>query len=463
MSDNPAKCSDYLIITRLVVDVGTELARNVFYHFKPKEDVKRFFESSTIQDEIYTLRRKHVLSKHQFSTLNINPDPENFDISLLVVVLTNLFSINIEEPMHGWDAEIDENDTSLGADLIRLQRIRNSLVGHRPNARIPRDDFEKIWAKTEIVFLNIANFLGSGTEFQRKITEYKTAKLEPNNEVEIKYLDLMQLWYEEGKFVLTDLQSKMEGYLKKAEEFEVFFKNVPERYWRYVLLLYEGGMTVMAALLKKLLIAQKISFVQILNEKKEDILKIPSVAIHIFLDTEINTDVTTWGFTTLAKFIQIAFASQLDSLDAVTLDDIRKAAENYGDIALDSLDSDKFHSHWTDITTSLNTLAIGLDRETQLACLKLIKTHDKEAVDIASAKTYISCLQRDCHPFQNMLSLYYDTKEKLKQILQQMKNEGICFDKVQVTGTTFFTRHRITRVKSVYTSIFEPSGGTGNL
>lgn len=437
MSDNLEKCSYYLKIVRLLVDVGTEVVRELFYHYKPRDDIKSFFKSSTIIDELRTLRRKNVLNQTQLDNLLDGPDPDQFDISLLVTLLTNLSKFSVECPKNGWNKKIQDDDHSLGADLIRLRDIRNTLIGHRPNARISEEVFEKLWKLAEEVLLRLATCLGEEHEskFREKIQLYKSADLEANkdSEKEKQYLDLLQKWYDEGLQALADLQAKAETYLKKAEEFLVFFKNPPpERFWRYVLLLYEGGMKVGNGMLQNYLQKKGEVLEHVLSDNLAVLQECPSVFECLFADNMVNVDTSTWGLTALIKVIRIIFRSELDSADGDAFDHILTSASEFATIALDSLNIDKLCSHWTQLVTALQTLALGLSNSTLLDFFKLVSKHEKEMIDMETAKSYVAKLQRDCHPFKNLMSMYLETNKKLKQTLEQMRREGVDFRREQV-------------------------------
>ena len=62
-----------------------------------------------------------------------NPDPDKFDITLLICLLTNIFPNEIKAPCTGWK-DPNPTDTSLWADLIRMRNLRNEIA-HPENAK----------------------------------------------------------------------------------------------------------------------------------------------------------------------------------------------------------------------------------------------------------------------------------------------------------------------------------------
>ncbi|KAK3105280.1 hypothetical protein FSP39_021556, partial [Pinctada imbricata] len=67
----------------------------------------------------------------------------DFDTTLIITLLRNLS--NILTPSLGWNKDPHPSDSSLGADLLRLRRIRNDHV-HCKNMRMTNKDFGKKWS-----------------------------------------------------------------------------------------------------------------------------------------------------------------------------------------------------------------------------------------------------------------------------------------------------------------------------
>ena len=74
----------------------------------------------------------------------------DFDSTLLLLLLRNMTGVPV--PSTGWDKDPFPSDTSEGADLVRIRKIRNNYV-HSNRMRMSRNDFGKDWTMlTEVTF-----------------------------------------------------------------------------------------------------------------------------------------------------------------------------------------------------------------------------------------------------------------------------------------------------------------------
>ncbi|XP_053397114.1 uncharacterized protein LOC123551680 [Mercenaria mercenaria] len=440
MSDNPEKCAYYLRIVRFTVDAGTEAVRELLYYYKAKRNLAAFFAGRTISDELKLLKRKHVLSNEQYQRVIASSDADDFDLSLLLTLLTNIFACMIETPVNGWSKPVDEHDTSTGADLLRLKDLRNLIIGHKTNARLSSEEFEKLWGQLENILTRILKLVDGGSEdkIRERLGEYKTKALEPSGETEQKYLDLIQHWYDE----FTTQQNEVEKLCDRTEEFCLLFKNkIPERYSRYVLLLCEGGLLVLTSTLHRKLQEQKTDLKTLLKKNRAVLRRTgKNVQPLIFRKTgEINTDVSSWGLSLFAEILLSIFHSDLTLLESRAIHAIKEASENYARSALASLDSDKFRTYWTDIISNITILSAQQDERTQMECQKLIKKHDKEPINEDAVKLYLSQLLQDCRPLNSLIALYKETRNKLKIAVETLQKEGVDFGKEKALDLKMMT------------------------
>ncbi|XP_053388050.1 uncharacterized protein LOC128551288 [Mercenaria mercenaria] len=424
MSDNPERCANYLKIVRLIVDVGTDTVRDLFYFYKPKERVAAFFASHTILDELFDLKQRHVITSEQFEKLTNDPNPDEIDISLLITILVNLFKWTVDEPENGWNNPTAEDDVTLGADLLRLKKLRNSIVGHSPDGNISNEVFEDLWEQTSCILTRIAEITHSDT-ISVVIERYKSSPLDKNDD---KYIPLLRQWYEESMSAISNLQLRVQELCEKTNEFMLFFKSdIPDRYKRYALLLTEGGMLVLADVFRRELSKNGDCLEKILERKWEFFktltVKEGSACSHV----KLGTNVSKWGLQTLAKTILHLYAPGLSRMEYKAVRAIMEASGDYAKTALVSLDSDKFRPYWTDIVTNISILAVGLEDNTQILCQDLIKKYDTEPIDEYAAHNCLTQLGKNCSEMQRLVHQYIETKEKLKQAVEQMRREGAGF------------------------------------
>jgi uncharacterized protein YacL (UPF0231 family) len=163
--------------------------------------VPSFFGSTTICSEIFDLKRRRVITEKQYMKLISNPDPDEFDLSLILTLLTNIFIGMIDPPRNGWHGPLDKTDFSLGADLIRLKELRNSTIGHSVNAKINSGDFETLWNQIEEVLVRLNKHIYGNDELEINalLENYKKSCLDPCQLHEKNYIDILQHWCKELK------------------------------------------------------------------------------------------------------------------------------------------------------------------------------------------------------------------------------------------------------------------------
>ncbi|XP_053389601.1 uncharacterized protein LOC128552574, partial [Mercenaria mercenaria] len=223
MSDSTESSAYFYRIITLVVDVGTVTLREVFYSKCPKATVTTLFTSPTISSEFIKLKSKKILTSIQYQQVTVNPDPDTYDISLLITLLTNKKICEITEPAKGWGQIPPDTDLSLGADLLRVRDIRNQIVGHRPNAQLEEKEFQVLWGNIESLLVRIARHVGSTEEAKIKqmIESSKTRVLEPLDDREKKLLQVFVEWQkkdtEKYQAQLLDVQKSLDHLHLKVD------------------------------------------------------------------------------------------------------------------------------------------------------------------------------------------------------------------------------------------------------
>ena len=107
-----------------------------------------------------------------FPTSGAAPDSQQFDITLLSILLKNI--CNLIKPTTGWNVMPPVGDTSKSADIVRIKIFRNEVY-HVARARLDDATFEKLWQDISqpLVRLGIP---------QKDIDEIKMAPLGPEEE-----------------------------------------------------------------------------------------------------------------------------------------------------------------------------------------------------------------------------------------------------------------------------------------
>ena len=141
---------------RLLVDGGTKAVKfQLEKHFTPYPSKLVNFLKTKL-DKIQELVESKILNGDQLNQLRpidgSDPDPEKFDISLTILILTNF--CELRPPRTGWYNMPQEKDRSLSAKLVRLRRLRNKLL-HRPNTRFEEKEFLDLWKNLEGILCSL--------------------------------------------------------------------------------------------------------------------------------------------------------------------------------------------------------------------------------------------------------------------------------------------------------------------
>jgi hypothetical protein len=122
------------------------------------------------------------------------PDSNNFDITLLTILLRNI--CGFPSPATGWNIMPPVSDTSISAHITRIKIFRNEVYGHIPSAQMDDTTFETFWQEISkpLIKLGIP---------RQDIDELKEATLSPEEE---GYIEKLKEWKELEDNLLSDLE-----------------------------------------------------------------------------------------------------------------------------------------------------------------------------------------------------------------------------------------------------------------
>ena len=149
LGSSDEKTNGYKLM-RLIVDGGTEALKNAFWKC----------QGGSANLQVVLLPCKGNLAKLRSHPKIINddqwnelyppsgnpPDINNFDITLLSILLRNICSLSPPVP-GGWDNMPSGSNVSLEADVVRIKLFRNKRSAHLPNTSVTAADFKKSWAE----------------------------------------------------------------------------------------------------------------------------------------------------------------------------------------------------------------------------------------------------------------------------------------------------------------------------
>ena len=145
-------------LSRLLIDGGTTVLRNIFDHYHPPANLYANLSSRRIYSILTNLRYGGILNGSQWDKLFPSrgrrpPNSINFDITLLFILLRNICPLH--PPLSGWDKMPPVGDTSFEANLARIKYYRNELYGHVTTTGIQTSVFDVKWQEVSSVLVSL--------------------------------------------------------------------------------------------------------------------------------------------------------------------------------------------------------------------------------------------------------------------------------------------------------------------
>ena len=164
-----------ILILNALFDLGSEVLRDVMLQrLQPNKLKEKIQSDKSWIDELY---KEHIISPHDYDLLKEpSPEPEKFNIRLLVNILTHLYSgVKILPTGVGLIALLGPTDCTLEADIQRLNILIFNFLNKWSNT-MTDDDVEKTWNEVETVLVGISKH-GSKVNIHERIEARKTSKL----------------------------------------------------------------------------------------------------------------------------------------------------------------------------------------------------------------------------------------------------------------------------------------------
>ncbi|XP_028416329.1 uncharacterized protein LOC114540246 [Dendronephthya gigantea] len=201
--------ANYSRVCQLLVDKGGDALRLALHSVHPPSTL-----SSALNANRATLQRirYNIIKAPQWDLLfpiSGAPDSNNFDITLLTVLLRNICGLS--PPATGWNVMPPGSDTSISANILRVKMFRNEVYGHIPTASLDDTTFEKLWREISVPLVNL------GIP-QKDIDELKVAPLSSEEE---SYTERLKEWKQQDddlKSELIDVKSEVVKLRKTVDE-----------------------------------------------------------------------------------------------------------------------------------------------------------------------------------------------------------------------------------------------------
>ena len=203
--------SNYAKLCRLLVEVGSDVLREIFDRVCPPENLHTVLTDPTNHAKLQTLRKKGVLSASQwmklYPVIKSPVSSRNFDCSLLLFLLRNIFGLTL--PVSSWNNLPPGSDTSPQADITRIKFFRDRVFSHATNASVDDPTFSLYWNNIKDTFLRIG-----GTCYEEVIDDPTLHCMDAD--LEEHYQELLREWLKDDDCITDKLHE--DKIVKKARK-----------------------------------------------------------------------------------------------------------------------------------------------------------------------------------------------------------------------------------------------------
>ena len=203
--------TNYARLCRLLIDVGSDVLRNIFDGYHPPANLSSVLASPTVRKNLKTLSTKRVLNPKQWSLLYPSApavvSSKQFDITLLIALLRNICGLSPPTTTGSWDKLPPATDTSPEADMVRVKYFRNTVYGHAEQASVDDVTFNNRWTDIRAALVRLG-----GPRYGAAIDNLKAIGMDPVAEEHYKDL-LKQLKKDDDdvKDKIEELDKKFDG------------------------------------------------------------------------------------------------------------------------------------------------------------------------------------------------------------------------------------------------------------
>ena len=186
---------NFFRVCQLLVDKGVEAFRAAFNVIHPPSTLAAVLNANK---SVFRKLRYNVITQPQWNLLfpaSGTPDVENFDITLLAILLKNICGLC--PPLTGWNTMPLAADTSMGANIVRIKLLRNHVYHHTASCQLDDSTFEKLWQEISKPLVNL------GIP-QHDIDEMKVAPLNPEEEA---YIENLKEWKKSNDDIFSNLSN----------------------------------------------------------------------------------------------------------------------------------------------------------------------------------------------------------------------------------------------------------------
>ncbi|XP_048578773.1 uncharacterized protein LOC116610604 isoform X2 [Nematostella vectensis] len=217
-----AERENYVRLLQLLVEGGTSALRKQF-----KDGLDKLYPDETLgevlkakEGQLQQLKKKGKLNQTQWRMLypaSGDPNMNNFDITLLSVLLRNIGSSKRPPTDPFWNNYPHDTDTSKEANYVRLRFLRNE-IGHYPKITIKEGEFETYWMRISNVLISLG---GNKDEIDNLKTKRPATR---------DYVGVLQQWRASDDEILQELHKQRKEMKQSFEEAKQSFEEAKQSF-----------------------------------------------------------------------------------------------------------------------------------------------------------------------------------------------------------------------------------------
>ena len=206
--------TNYARLCRLLVDVGAQALRDRLDAIHAPANLHEVLANN--ETVLQSLRKRKVINATQwgklFPVFRSKVSSRDFDITLLIVLLRNLFKLH--SPINGQDALPAATDLTLEAEIARIKYFRNSVYAHVEQASVDDVTFNAYWKDIRDTLVRLG-----GIRYSAAIDNLETECMDP--ESEDHYKQVLSEWKKDEYNIndeLKEIGTKMADIMKKLDD-----------------------------------------------------------------------------------------------------------------------------------------------------------------------------------------------------------------------------------------------------
>ncbi|XP_067045873.1 uncharacterized protein [Acropora muricata] len=206
------KNTNYARLCGLLVKIGRTVLRDTFDSIYPPASLHDVLSNPPVLPILKSLKEKGLLDSTQWEML-FPDDPStlssgNFGVTLLMVLLKHICGLSPPADTGSWDKLPPDNDTSMEANIVRIDSYKNDVHVLAAKASIDDPTFNTLWENISSATLALGSKIEKSSIDESVISRLKTESTDPA--AEAHYQQLLNDWKKDDDRIKETLKEHEE-------------------------------------------------------------------------------------------------------------------------------------------------------------------------------------------------------------------------------------------------------------